>query len=309
MWLLDTHSYRLAYFISDDVAPKYAILSHTWEQDEVTFQDMGDLSQARTKSGFRKIQHACDQAAEDGLSYVWVDTCCIDKSSSSELSEAINSMFSYYQRAARCYAYLTDVPGDHVDLCDDLDMDANSTESAPSRSGNSAGRPHAEDLTEYSSVSTSVAAATRMLTFRKRRWFTRGWTLQELIAPRRLLFYNRDWKVIGSLPRLILTVSEITGIDELVLLGSRDISLCCLAERFSWASPRFTTREEDMAYCLLGICGVNMPLMYGERGRSFTRLQEELLRTSEDRSLLAWSSSRSETVSYTHLTLPTKRIV
>ena len=118
--------------------------------------------------------------------------------------------------------------------------------------------------------------------------FTRGWTLQELLAPPNISFRNISWGSIGSLHKLVLIVSDVTGIESEVLLGVRSLEDCCIAEKFSWASFRATSRIEDQAYCLLGLFGVNMPLLYGERKNAFKRLQEELIRTTSDRSILAW---------------------
>jgi len=170
--------------------------------------------------------------------------CCIDKTSSAELSEAINSMFRWYQKASVCYAYLADV-------LKDTDPD--------------------KDPEEFS----------------RSRWFTRGWTLQELVAPKNVVFYSRSWKNIGTKERLCNTISTITGIDIDTLLGE-DVTFVSVANKMSWASGRRTTRTEDMAYCLLGIFDVNMPLLYGEGKKAFLRLQEEILRSSYDHSLFAW---------------------
>lgn len=110
MWLLEARSRSLIYFADErEVYSKYAILSHTWHVGEVSFQDISKSS-ARVLPGYAKIDYACLQAERDGLKYVWIDTCCIDKTSSAELSEAINSMFRWYFHAAVCYAFLADVP-------------------------------------------------------------------------------------------------------------------------------------------------------------------------------------------------------
>jgi len=177
--------------------------------------------------------------------------CCIDKTSSAELSEAINSMFRWYKRAVICYAYLSD-----VELGGGVDMH-------PS----------------YPGVPSKFAQS---------RWFSRGWTLQELIAPKEVVFYSRDWGIIGSRERLCLALEEITGIKR-DLLNTGDVKFASVADRMTWAAKRTTTRVEDVAYCLLGIFDVNMPLLYGEGQKAFTRLQEEILRTSTDQSIFAWS--------------------
>jgi len=91
----------------------YAILSYTWGKEEVIFQDMeagADMSKTVSKAGWTKIQFYAKQAAADGLQYFWIDTCCIDKKNAVELGAAINSMFRWYQNAAKCYVYLSDIP-------------------------------------------------------------------------------------------------------------------------------------------------------------------------------------------------------
>jgi hypothetical protein len=236
--------------------PPYAILSHTWgaDHEEVTFTDLIEGT-GKSKAGYCKLTFCGKQAAKDNLQYFWVDTCCIDKTSSAELSEAINSMYAWYERSEVCYAYLTDVQFLEID----------------------------ELLPEDTSSE-----------FRKSRWFTRGWTLQELLAPKKVEFYCSDWRHIGDKTFLRRSISEITQIDHLCLtydgIGGyqKAINAYSVAERMSWAARRKTTREEDLAYCLLGIFGINMPLLYGEGRRAFRRLQEEIIRTTDDQSILAW---------------------
>ena len=258
MRLIKTASLEMEQFYDDTKIPEYAILSHTWGDEEATFEDMKSTSASvlSSKAGFAKIKACCIQAARDGYEYVWVDTCCIDKSSSAELTEAINSMFRWYQDSSRCFAYLADVPGN-------LDPD---------------------DL--------SVA-------FARSRWFTRGWTLQELLAPRNVIFYAQDWTEIGDRARLGKEITKITSIHQEILDGLRHVSTASIAERMSWASKRQTTRIEDIAYCLLGIFNINMPMLYGEGKRAFIRLQEEIIKDSDDQSIFAWDSD--------HLHLPDYR--
>ncbi|KJK60961.1 ANK ankyrin repeat protein [Aspergillus parasiticus SU-1] len=225
---------------TDDRIPPYAILSHTWEGGEVTFQDMqADQLHTRQKKGYSKIQRCCHLAKSEGFDYVWIDSCCIDKTSSAELSEAINSMYRWYQEAEVCYAYLADVPSKG---------------------------------------------------FKESKWFTRGWTLQELIAPTKLTFLDENWRGLGSKADLQQAISECTRIPIGVLSGEEDIESFSIAQRMSWAAERVTTRVEDRAYSLLGIFGVNIPLIYGERETAFIRLQEEIMRISDDHSLFAWRS-------------------
>ncbi|ATZ56800.1 hypothetical protein BCIN_14g00350 [Botrytis cinerea B05.10] len=226
--------------------PEYAILSHTWgaDADELTFQDlMNDTGQ--NKSGYRKLQFCGEQAKRDGLQYFWVDTCCIDKSSSAELQEAINSMFRWYQNATKCYVYLSDVSTNRTDQ-----------------------------------VSSSW-----QLIFKASRWFTRGWTLQELIAPRSVQFFCSNGMLLGDKRSLEHLIHEITGIETSALHG-QNLSDFSIDERMSWAKNRETKREEDKAYCLLGIFDVHMPLIYGERSKnSFRRLGEEIEKRAKKHTL------------------------
>lgn len=205
----------------------YAILSHTWiNGQELTYQDL--ISGARNgKSGYDKIKFCGEQAAKDGLQYFWVDTCCIDKSDIDELTTAINSMFRWYRDAKKCYVYLADV-------------------SAPS---------HDRDI--QPSQSTWEAA------FRDSRWFTRGWTLQELIAPAKVQFFSKEGKRLGDKQSLEKLIEEITGIPIQALRGN-PFSDFNITERIRWGTRRQTTKEEDTVYCLLGLCEVSMPPLYGE---------------------------------------------
>ncbi|KAI9660594.1 MAG: hypothetical protein M1821_009946 [Bathelium mastoideum] len=274
MRLLHTATLTLRKFIGK--VPPYAILSHTWGKEEVLFHDIVNGTASR-KAGYGKILSCCSLAASHGHAHVWIDTCCIDKSSSAELQEAINSMYRWYQNAAACYAYLIDVPGP--------------TEEA--KVGH-----QSSDLLNPRAIGTSRLTGEQQATycglgspFAHSRWFTRGWTLQELIAPSQLLFYSRDWTKLGvrTDDPLTETVASVTGIRREILRSCRpDIGMASIAERMSWASMRSTTREEDIAYCLLGVFGVNMPLIYGEGKRAFMRLQEEIMKVSDDTSLFAW---------------------
>ncbi|KAH8794724.1 hypothetical protein BGZ57DRAFT_1012390 [Hyaloscypha finlandica] len=224
---------------SDDV-PAYAILSHTWGKEEVLFQDIqvgADMSKTVSKAGWRKIQFCAKRAAADGLEYFWVDTCCIDKKNAVELGAAINSMFRWYQNAARCYVYLSD-----VSKPDTREDDQRAWEEA----------------------------------FRKSRWFTRGWTLQELIAPRLVDFFSSEGERLGSKLSLESVIHEITGIAHKALRGDA-LSNFSIKERRSWTERRNTTIEVDEAYCLIGIFDVSMLLNYGERrDQAFRRLEDEI---------------------------------
>ena len=269
----------------DSQVPPYAILSHTWGHQEVLLQDMQapelDIRlDPRKKEGFDKIVNSCAQAMKDGHQYIWIDTCCIDKKSSAELSEAINSMFRYYQNATMCYAFLSDVSAK-------VDLGTNGNQSTRTRRGLPwQGFRHAQE--------NDTKTEHREIKFHESRWFTRGWTLQELIAPKEINFFCREWKFYGTKSDLQLELANITGIEQYIL-AYRDttdreklLARISVAQKFSWASRRNTTRVEDEAYCLLGVLGINMPLLYGEGKRAFRRLQEEIIRTSADQSIFAW---------------------
>ena len=213
----------------DAQVPPYAILSHTWGDQEVTYKDLQSYEDTggfaeQLKEGSRKIEFCAEQAKRDGLSHFWIDTCMIDKSNSQELQEAINSMFRWYQKAEKCYVYLADVKHSVLDA-----------------EGESA--------------------------LRASRWFTRGWTLQELLAPKSVEFFSAGGINLGTRESLKHTIHEITNIPVEALSGN-DLSDFSVDDRFSWAEKRLTTREEDRSYCLLGIFGVYLPLIYGEGDES-----------------------------------------
>ncbi|UKZ73057.1 hypothetical protein TrVFT333_000697 [Trichoderma virens FT-333] len=251
MRLINTETLTLSEFLETDI-PRYAILSHTWEDQEVTFQDFPHDATRSRKKGFAKLQKLCELARQDGLQYAWADTCCIDKTSSSELTEAINSMFRFYLHADVCYAWLMDLPPDNRDIHYQLP---------------------------------------------KCRWFTRGWTLQELIAPRVLKFYDQTWTFRGTKSSLRQLITQITSISSAVLKDPARLSQLPVAQKMAWAAGRQTTRIEDMAYSLLGIFDVNMPMIYGEGSRAFLRLQEEIAKEKNDPSLFAWRTALSSSSS------------
>ena len=216
-------------------------------EDEVSYFDITQRpNEAKLKKGYQKIISCCKQALQDGLAHVWIDTCCIDKASSAELSEAINSMFEWYKQARICYAYLQDVKS-------------------------------WEDHHEQGSA------------FRRSQWFTRGWTLQEIIAPSEVKFYGEDWLEIGQKRYMSRLLSEITKVQEAVLLDpNNNLEDICVSQKMYWASGRRTTRLEDRAYSLIGLFNVSIPILYGEGTRAFMRLQEEIIRVSFDYTLFAW---------------------
>lgn len=258
MRLLHIETLRLHTFYGNDIPP-YAILSHTWlrDEEEVTFDDIQsiqadgaialDMAAAgqhhlwTRKLGFKKMEYLCNQADTDGYQYVWIDTCCIQQSNSTELSEAINSMFNWYFNAAKCYAYLMDI-----------------------------------DLASDASFLTS-------------RWWTRAWTLQELLASRHLEFYDVKWQYSGSKSSQAAAISKRTGIDEETLQAPRKMFYKSIAQRMSWAAGRRAKRIEDRAYSLLGIFEISMSMQYGEGTGAFMRLQKEILKGNNDQTLFVWN--------------------
>ncbi|KAI6043174.1 heterokaryon incompatibility protein-domain-containing protein, partial [Pisolithus marmoratus] len=242
----------------DDAQSAYAIVSHRWrDAQEVDYNEMvnlmemqeGEREEVRQRSGYQKILASCERAMSDNFKWLWVDTCCIDKRSSSELSEAINSMYRWYENSTKCYAYLHDV-----------DSPTFPTEQNSEQFGKFKGWPE---------------------------WFSRGWTLQELIAARDVQFFNKEWAPIGNKRDLADTLEKITRISKDILVSGLDSGVRSVAQIMSWAADRETTRVEDRAYSLLGLFGLQMPMLYGE-GKAFQRLQLEIIRSSNDHSIFAW---------------------
>ena len=275
MRLLDTRTAGFVW-VDEPRHVSYAILSHLWTHDsdarpEQTYTDIAtiqrrhrherwpfialskSLNQTRHSANkdsipsqvSDKIRRCCAIAREHGYERVWIDSCCIDKGSSSELSEAVNSMYQWYHHARVCYAFLADVE------------DGDDPRAAQSQ-------------------------------FRQSRWFRRGWTLQELIAPRVLVFLSKGWRVLGTKAMLARVIEEVTGIDGAILTHEASLDTISIAKRMSWAAGRKTTREEDEAYSLMGILNVHMPTIYGEGRFAFIRLQEEVLKQTSDQTLFAW---------------------
>ncbi|KAH0429950.1 hypothetical protein CcaCcLH18_08095 [Colletotrichum camelliae] len=276
--LIDIKTLRLKSFNSAK-APPYAILSHTWvEDEEISFQEMCQISEnpnhpAANMSGYRKIEETCRLATNHGLEYAWVDTCCIDKSSSAELSEAINSMFRWYRDAKVCFAYLSDFSLASSDL--DLMM-----------------KPHTDSSFSNDVLYISSYDLKKNSGMEGCKWFTRGWCLQELIAPKHMIFYNKAWLEVGTKSTLMECITSITRVDKNVLEDHTDMYSLPVARRMSWASGRITTRVEDIAYCLLGIFDINMPMLYGEGEKAFSRLQEEITRRFNDTSIFLFSPKK-----------------
>lgn len=277
MRLVNTETLRLESFVVN--TPLYAILSHTWDEEEILFDDLYEASSLPTaKKGWQKVSRSCARAKQDGYEYIWIDTCCIDRGSSAELSESINAMFYWHHNAQICYAYLSDHKYE-----DSRDSPSN---------------------------------------ILKSRWFTRGWTLQELIAPDVVLFVDAQWNDIGkkdeepwcdvlsqgtSIPQTILrrkkerycypcSRSKLNGEsrgNQCIFCNTHNVELLSkhlrnvsVYDRMRWARLRVTTRPEDEAYCLIGIFDVNMPLLYGEGNKAFERLQKEIMLKSNDQSIL-----------------------
>jgi len=234
--------FGLTEFFESDI-PEYAILSHRWGAEEVTFADLINNT-GKSKAGYNKIRFCGEQAMRDNLYYFWVDTCCIDKSNSTELAEAINSMFRWYRDATKCYVYLSDVSRPRINSADGFNEAWEST-------------------------------------FRKSQWFTRGWTLQELVAPGSVEFFSNEGELLGNKSSLERHICERTGIPVKALRGI-SLSTFSVTERMSWAASRETYRQEDKAYSLLGIFDVNMPLIYSEgKDKAMQRLREEIEKASK----------------------------
>lgn len=253
MWLINTTTLELEFFVNPEKA-SYAILSHTWGDEEVLFQEFRNPDRKNSKYGFTKIVRTCEIARQQGLRYAWVDTCCIDKSSSAELSEAINSMFAWYKNSAVCLAHLEDFPGDVF-------------------------------------FEQGLARC---------RWLSRGWTLQELIAPQHVEFYDQTWTKRATKLDSTKLLAKETGVNERVLADCAHLAHLSVAQRMSWVSRRQTTRAEDIAYCMLGMFDIHMPLIYGEGDKAFMRLQEEIAKQTCDLSLFAWTAPPPEPSSDSH---------
>ncbi|CAI6226601.1 unnamed protein product [Periconia digitata] len=221
---------------SGKTTPPYAILSHRWGDSEILFIDIANGTY-REKEGYRKIEFCAKQAAKDHLQYFWIDTCCIDKWNLNELSKSINSMFLWYKNAEKCYVFLPDV-----------------------------------------SVPTASEAVPQSAweSFRTSAWFTRGWTLQELIAPGSVEFFSLEGQLLGdkqSLEQLLHAITRLP-IQALQKFAPDDFTI---SERMGWADGRTTTEDEDIVYCLFGILNVSMSASYGEgRDKACIRLQGEM---------------------------------
>ena len=244
MRLLNTTTLKFGEFFESEI-PVYIILSHRWGKDEVSYQQM-ESGNVLDGEGIAKIKSFCQIVAQRECEWAWVDTCCIDKKSSAELTEAINSMYQWYYNAQECIVYLSDVQK---------------------------GDP-ARDI-------------------QKSAWFTRGWTVQELLAPRLATFFDREWSRLGTRIELLHDIVVAAHIDT-ASVEERIWSERSVARKMSWFAHRQTTRIEDMAYSMLGIFDINMPLIYGEGSKAFKRLQIEILNSTDDESIFAWDPAGND---------------
>ena len=242
MRLLNT--YTLEFEESFKAPSNYAILSHRWGSlnEEVSYEGYLGKSQMN-RAGYEKISKFCNIARGDGYKLAWIDTCCIDKRSSAELTEAINSMYRWYQQSGRCYVYLS-----YKDTSDWLQSE----------------------------------------------WWKRGWTLQELIAPEDLVFYDKNWRKIGNKKskKIADKVVDATKLPR-ELITSNNLQPYSVGVKMSWMSGRTTTLEEDEAYCLLGLFDVNMPMIHGEGRVAFIRLQQIIFERTGDETIFAFISDKS----------------
>ena len=271
MRLLNTSTYEL----HDDAEPAlvanpdYAILSHRWQMPEISFQafkaaDVRDSSIVTPQ--LVKIRQACAKARqrEHPIDWLWMDTCCIDKSNAVEQARSINSMFDWYRRAAVCIVYLYDVDA---------------------------------DISRYQYFESQLPGRPHQMS----EWFERGWTLQELLAPENVEFYGSSWTLIGKKTSLAGHLELVTGIRKTYLTGESKISSASVATRMSWMAGRTTTLVEDIAYSMLGIFNINMNPQYGEGVKAFMRLQKALIESSTDESLFAWTTPPKGLVCYRRL--------
>ncbi len=277
MWLLSTDRAELRRFNGPEdpnIEGGYAVLSHVWDTQEQSFEEVMRIQAecALKKTGLterlrgaplqstnprdyvsEKIRQSCIVAEQCGYKWLWNDTCCIGKRSRSELSEAINSMYRYYSSAGVCIAYLAGVA-----------------------------------TVVHPSLPSRDPLEPGTFPFRDSHWHKRGWTLQELIAPQTLIFYSKTWTSLGTKSDLVTLLVNATGIPAKVLNLAQDMRKFSAAQRLSWMGNRRTTRVEDRAYCLFGILGITMTTLYGEGDRAFVRLQEKVMKTSDDTSIFAW---------------------
>ncbi|XP_014551505.1 hypothetical protein COCVIDRAFT_112750 [Bipolaris victoriae FI3] len=237
--------------------PPYAILSHRWGDSEILIEDISNRNYKEKEEGYRKLRFCAEQAAQDGLQYFWIDTCCIDRWNNNERSKAINSMFQWYKNALRCYVFLSDVSA------------------------------------STSTSTGSILCRDWNVSLRRSKWFTRGWTLQELIAPASVEFFSCEGQRIGDKTSLDQLLHSITSIP-LAALRNCPLNQFTIDERIRWVSGRETTETEDMVYCLLGLLGVSMPATYGEgRESALERLQAEVEGAGRAPSIIPFARNKS----------------
>ncbi|EME39025.1 hypothetical protein DOTSEDRAFT_75646 [Dothistroma septosporum NZE10] len=230
MRLLCVDTLKLRQFKEPEKPPPYAIASHRWCDSEATLEDVGNRSKTDS-AGFKKVEEFAKYIKDNvpSVGWLWIDTCCIDKTSSAELSSSIHSMFRWYREAEVCLAYLS-----NVESVDDYDK------------------------------------------FRQSVWFTRGWTLQELLAPRTVVFLTKHWEVIGNKgaaaagyrgttiePALEGRIAQTTGIPEDILHNYEASCRVDLHEKRRWMDGRTTTLPEDIYYAMLGILDLDVVVDYG----------------------------------------------
>jgi len=264
--LIDTHTLLLTNFNENDVIPPYAILSHRWiKGEEVVYREYAQPqpeNSSKSGLGYLKIRAASDQARKDGFRYIWVDTCCIIQGDHDDIARNIKSMLSYYQHAEVCYAYLADV-------------DANVKHSSQLFQWILTCYQCAEVCYAYLSHANGVNHFNWQLWWMLSgsEWFERGWTLQELLAPGRVVFFDKAWTRIGTKHELCREISYVTMIPDYVLSGQRSFRDIHAIDRISWAIGRQTTKVQDQAYCMQGLLEVSLDPDYDEGlENSFWRL-------------------------------------
>ncbi|THU83912.1 hypothetical protein K435DRAFT_843869 [Dendrothele bispora CBS 962.96] len=223
--LIDTHSLRFTEFEENGTTLLYAILSHRWvESEEVTFQEFLDVQgreKMKKKSGYQKIILACMRARNDGIDFIWIDTCCIDKGNHDEVTRDIKSIWNYEKESSL----------------------------------------HGEKREKWM--------------FEDSEWFQRGWTLQELLAPKKVVFFRGNWRIIGTRKELKELIWSVTAIPLELLEGRSSVKDFDVKTRMSWAMGRMTTKPPDRVYCLLGILDISLEPDYDEDvGTAFRRLND-----------------------------------
>ncbi|ETN38886.1 uncharacterized protein HMPREF1541_06927 [Cyphellophora europaea CBS 101466] len=277
MRLIDTRTLELADFGNHLPSAQYAILSHRWGDNEVTYRQYMALDKSLLRaqtpraysSGLDKILWGCHMARRNNLRYFWIDTCCINKNNEddqTELSASVMSMWKWYHEAAICYIFLATIT-----------LSAAEVERDPNAFMEWHHSKDSEDR-DYG---------------RPAEYFRRGWTLQELLAPRRAIFFNATWSFIGSRLQLVDQIYNATNIAKQYINSNEGIRLASIAARLSWAGGRETTREEDRVYSLIGLFDINMDIRYGEGyERAFYRLQKEIVENDPSEDIFAWTSDK-----------------